>query len=342
MPPSLVRRRPPWNDAAVLLALALSGCACVPHPRPNILLIVVDGLRSDHLGFAGYPRPTSPCLDILSNEGFAFTAVREARGPSGAGPSTGENRTAPSDSGAGQEASTWSALNPIRLSGILSQRGWATAGFFGSPTASSAAVREGRYDYVFTRRLSPSGILSAQELTDAARAWIRSVGTAPWFCLVVYSDLCESATSGGALQGPDEQARRDLAGRESLPRTARRHAVPDGPVGEYDDRLTRVDSHICDLLDALTSLRLTKNSLVVVVSGEPAETPNGSIPRGEGDMDRRPPAGSLILWSPGRIPRGRIVHLPIDASTVVPTVVELAGFPQPARARGASLVPILH
>ncbi|WP_320046846.1 sulfatase [uncultured Ilyobacter sp.] len=38
----------------------------------NLLLIVVDGLRADHLGTYGYDRPTSPAIDALAKEGVVF------------------------------------------------------------------------------------------------------------------------------------------------------------------------------------------------------------------------------------------------------------------------------
>ena len=40
--------------------------------RPNILVIVIDTLRSDHLGCYGYTRPTSPNIDRLASEGVLF------------------------------------------------------------------------------------------------------------------------------------------------------------------------------------------------------------------------------------------------------------------------------
>lgn len=41
--------------------------------HPNVLLIVVDSLRADHLGCYGYHKNTSPCLDKLASEGTLFT-----------------------------------------------------------------------------------------------------------------------------------------------------------------------------------------------------------------------------------------------------------------------------
>ncbi|MBP9826601.1 MAG: sulfatase-like hydrolase/transferase, partial [Thermoanaerobaculia bacterium] len=40
--------------------------------RPNILLIVVDTLRADHLSAYGYARPTSPAIDALAARGVRF------------------------------------------------------------------------------------------------------------------------------------------------------------------------------------------------------------------------------------------------------------------------------
>ncbi|HIE09649.1 MAG TPA: hypothetical protein EYP65_07340, partial [Armatimonadetes bacterium] len=40
--------------------------------RPNVILIVLDTLRADHLGCYGYFRDTSPNLDRLAKEGILF------------------------------------------------------------------------------------------------------------------------------------------------------------------------------------------------------------------------------------------------------------------------------
>ena len=40
--------------------------------QPNVLIITIDTLRADHLGFLGYGRPTSPRLDKLAAESVVF------------------------------------------------------------------------------------------------------------------------------------------------------------------------------------------------------------------------------------------------------------------------------
>ncbi|MHC4712304.1 MAG: sulfatase [Planctomycetota bacterium] len=64
--------------ASAALILGLVGGALVyvgvdyatrPRPRLNVLLIVIDCLRADHVGAYGYPRDTTPNIDALAEEG---------------------------------------------------------------------------------------------------------------------------------------------------------------------------------------------------------------------------------------------------------------------------------
>jgi len=43
-----------------------------PRSRPNVLLIVADALRADHLGCYGYDRPTSPRIDEFASISLTF------------------------------------------------------------------------------------------------------------------------------------------------------------------------------------------------------------------------------------------------------------------------------
>ena len=41
----------------------------------NVLLVVIDCLRADHVGAYGYSRPTTPYLDALAAEGIRFDSA---------------------------------------------------------------------------------------------------------------------------------------------------------------------------------------------------------------------------------------------------------------------------
>lgn len=72
------RRRGPWRAAVLGVALLAAGCARTPPepPRPNVVLVLVDTLRADHLGAYGYERPTSPHFDALAADAYLFEDAR--------------------------------------------------------------------------------------------------------------------------------------------------------------------------------------------------------------------------------------------------------------------------
>jgi hypothetical protein len=46
-----------------------------PH-RPNVIIVLVDTLRADHMSTYGYTRPTTPYLDTLAETSFVFERAR--------------------------------------------------------------------------------------------------------------------------------------------------------------------------------------------------------------------------------------------------------------------------
>ena len=59
-----------------LLSLAACDEQAPQETPPNVLLIVVDTLRSDHLGCYGYPRETSPNIDRLSAQSVRYVRAQ--------------------------------------------------------------------------------------------------------------------------------------------------------------------------------------------------------------------------------------------------------------------------
>ena len=53
--------------------------AMPPAGSPNVLLIVLDTVRADHLALYGYQRATSPTLDRLAARGIRFDEARAPR-----------------------------------------------------------------------------------------------------------------------------------------------------------------------------------------------------------------------------------------------------------------------
>src|SRR5450631_3983319 len=49
--------------------------------QKSIVLVTVDCLRADHVGFMGYDRPTTPFLDSLARESFVVPSAIVAGAP---------------------------------------------------------------------------------------------------------------------------------------------------------------------------------------------------------------------------------------------------------------------
>ena len=101
-------------------------------PRPNLVLVVIDALRADHLSGSGYSLPTTPCLDRLAAEGVSFkSAVASSCWslPTHASLFTG---LYPSSHGAFSLFSTLQEKIPT-LSEILSRNGYYSLSLYNNP-----------------------------------------------------------------------------------------------------------------------------------------------------------------------------------------------------------------
>lgn len=94
--------------------------------QKSILLVTVDCLRADHVGFMGYHRPTTPFLDSLAAENFVFPAAIVAGAPTYYSfPSILASRY---PLALGRDILGLGPGEPT-LASVLKQAGYATAGF---------------------------------------------------------------------------------------------------------------------------------------------------------------------------------------------------------------------
>ena len=146
-----------WAACGIIVAILFAGIAYYathrpPHyppvtpsgdgPRsanPNVVLIVLDTVRADHLSCYGYPRPTTPNLDRLAARGVRFEnaiAPTSWTLPSLASIFTG---LLPHQHGA--EWTSALADGPWTLAKILRDKGYETAGFAANPFYGLSAWR---------------------------------------------------------------------------------------------------------------------------------------------------------------------------------------------------------
>ena len=153
-----------------------AGTALPPSDTPNVLLIVLDTVRQDHLSLYGYQRPTTPSLVRLARRGIRFDSARATAPwtlPSHASLFTGRW---PHELGSG-----W--VTPIRnefptLAGYLGSHGFATAGFVANAQYCSYATGLSRgfthfEDYAFEKlNLLRTSVIVDEFFRTTALVWI--------------------------------------------------------------------------------------------------------------------------------------------------------------------------
>lgn len=354
--------------AAAALALACGGAApdAPPGRRPHVVLVVIDTLRADALGFQGSPH-ASPHLDRLAGESIVFT---QAIAPSTwTLPSMASLVTSlyPSEHGLLGGGDGDDRLpevlgeEHVTLAEVFQGGGYSTLGVvnqvflswkygFGQGFDQYAAVRgfDGlRINRRLERELAALGAARATE--DAVDA--------PLFLYVHYLDphwpyRHRMDEDRAALPASLQAADHDLG----LPREAdqvsawvakqdpelRRRAV-DTLAARYALEVRWIDAAIAGLIDLLQQRGLWDDAIFVVTSDhgegfwEHERLLHGHSPHEE--QIRIP----LLVRTPPALgfPAGTRAA-PVSLIDLMPTLLDLAGLPIPDHCRGRSLVAAMR
>jgi choline-sulfatase len=305
-----------------LTAAGAGGCrrpahtAAAPAPAPDVLLITIDTLRADALGYAGNPRVRTENLDRLAAEGLVFTeahAHNVMTPPSHANILTG---LYPYEHGIRDNEGFRLDPKIPTLPTLLSAKGYATAAVIGAfPLDARFGLSrgfdvydqkypQGAHEYDFTVAERP-----ASEVVAAARAWYAAVAGRPRFLWVHLYDCHSPHVPPPALAA-------EYAGEPYL-----------GEVAGVDEALGPL------LSDVRASGRPT---LVVVTSdhgealGDHGEETHGLFAY---EATLHVP---LVLWGAG-VPAGarRTFARHVD---ILPTILQACGAGSPVNLPGRSLL----
>jgi choline-sulfatase len=291
----------------LLIAGFLAGCSHEKRP-PNIVLITVDTLRPDRLGYGGNTRPTSPCLDRLAQAGVVFTRATSVSGwtlPAMATVFTGHY---PSEHGATDFHWSLDASMPT-LATLLRTNGYDTYGFVSHVMLTPTyGMGDGfsHFDFSVLNVGDPHEVTTAPELTDLAQ---KGMGGAkePFFLWVHYFDPHFKYI-----------------------------AHPQFPFGNadidrYDSEIAFTDYYIDNLLKAVDH----GNTVVIFTAdhgeefGEHGSQYHYTL---HGEVMRVP----LIIKAPGLSPRTD--DQPAQQIDFMPTILALAGIEAPAGLPGRNLL----
>ena len=163
------------NRLAALVLLALAAASCgkggegsqAPRERPDLVLVVVDALRADHLNPYGYGRPTSPALSTFAAGGVVFddnTAQSSATVPSMVSLLLGRSILA--------DAQRVPAGVPT-LAERLKEAGYQTVAFSGNPLISKAAGFDRGFEVFLTREDTGHETWDARDMHTIVTEWLK-------------------------------------------------------------------------------------------------------------------------------------------------------------------------
>jgi len=170
----------------VVASSAAVDTATGPSRAPNVLLLTIDTLRPDALGWIGHTN-TTPALDALARDGYRFPRALSPAPVTLPAHASILTAKVPRRHGVRDNGQTLSARAGATLAERLAAGGWTTGAFVsGYPLDSAFGLDRGfvHYDDAFVLR-SGAGALErgAEETISAALAWIRDAPE-PWFLWV--------------------------------------------------------------------------------------------------------------------------------------------------------------
>jgi len=353
--PMVGRRASGLAERGLLLALMLAGGGCAEAPRPpapeRILVLVLDCLRADHVAAYGYPRPTTPALDLLAGEGVLF---RRAFSPSyWTRPSVGTYLTGlyPSEhgllglEGAGRRREAALSPQARTLAEDLQENGYRTAMFaYQAQLSPRFGLNQGFEAYV--TRGGP-----AHNLNQKFLRWLDAEAPERFFAYLHYLDLhwpyCPSPRFSGRFDrgtGSFDPCRSPRSLLDEIIDGTVELAPGDveSLVDHYDEELVGLDASIYSLFVTLRERGLWDETLVVATSDHGEEfLEKGTVTHRGGLWDHllhvplivKPPAS----W---RSPRGEEVEAMVEVRDLVATLRRLAGV-EPPREDDPDLIPWL-
>ncbi|MBW2446931.1 MAG: sulfatase [Deltaproteobacteria bacterium] len=329
---------------ALLAALtSATGCGSPPacEPGHNIVWIVVDTLRADHLGAYGYPRDTSPAIDAFARESQTFRNAytpRPKTTPAMAGAFSGR---APSRYGVTDVAQTLPPELPL-LTERLQNCGYATGAIVSNAVVDHRFGFDRGFDH-FRKKHDRGGAV-----TDEALAVLSEIETEPFFLWVhyvkphvPYKPADDARFMDDGLFAVEHVPFGDTyhATFGSLPRVIEREGQtnPHFYVALYDSEIRDVDAEVGRLLDELRGRKLLDSSLVAIFSDHGESLGDQGYYFGHGkfpyDSTARVP---LLLRVPGRSPAR--IDLPATLLDLPATLLAAAGLPALEETDGIDLL----
>jgi arylsulfatase A-like enzyme len=340
-------------------------------PVQNVIVILADTLRRDHLEAYGHSRETAPGLARMAREGTLFrnavanaswtkvsaTSLMLSLYPSSHGVRSFADRLP-------DEAST--------LAEAFREAGFASAAFSANFFVGKLTHLEQGFEEFHESASLATSVSQAAEQSKTAREqvdrllpWLDAHRDVPFFVylhvtdphspyrpMAPYDTRSVSAEDGARHEREQSALREHIAhpvfkafGMPIASELAAAQLDADAYMSVdrawYDDSIRAMDTELARVFERLQELGLAESTLVAFTSDHGEEfLEHGATFHGRsvyGEVTRVP----LLLWGAG-VPAGRVVEPTVQGIDLMPTLLELASVETQAPMQGRSLAPLLR
>ncbi len=374
-----MRRSLPWVAAAVLLlaggielgqriaeARELAALSPAASGAPNLLIVVMDTVRADHLSAYGYSRATSPNFDRLAREGALFENAISTSSwtlPAHASLLTGR---LPHEHGAINMAYT---LHLPNIAEELRRRGFRTGAFsantfyfarqngfgggfihfedvFTSLADMMARTAYGRvYLWQWVRRVGRSDLPGrqwAENVNANFLRWIDRGPKQPFFVMLNYFDAHDPYLPPQPYRSMFSKIPNPGGELNSYfgPMRPARPGIIQSEMDAYDGGIAYMDAQLGRLMAGLEARGLKQNTLLIILSDHGELFGENTMFFHRNSLGRPLIRVPMVFYWPGHIPAGVRVSPPVTIASIAATLLDLLGsgtqtlFPFP------SLVPL--
>jgi arylsulfatase len=340
-----------------MAAFLIVACSRPPSDEApmNVILLLVDTLRADHVGCYGYSRDTSPNLDAFAENSVRFASVTSQApwtNPSVATlltslyPTTHHLTTLKEDGKLRKLADS-----ATTLAEHLAENGYATAAFTSNPWISRATGLDQGFGVFENLPVSDRGeSVPAPLLNEKALAWLETVDPEqPFFLFVHYMDV------HGPYRPPEpyrslfetERGQERLLTEAEQRRLPRYLRIPDAEtldvyVDRYDGQIRFWDDEFATFMERIGGRDLLDNTMIVVTSDHGEEfLERGGFNHGATLFQEQ--ISVPLIW---KFPRDRVptsvVTEQVELIDVMPTLLALVGIEPTGDLQGDDLRPLLE
>ena len=341
--------------------------------RPNIVFILIDTLRADHLPLYGYSRDTAPQLSAFASRGTAFTQMYAQASSTRPSVATLFSSLYPSTHQVHYERD-FIPDSATLLAEVLRSGGYRTFGASANANVSPTfGYSQGFEEFRVWRTESPFRLTLlgrtaedalgptrlghllqerqdivpvAGAITDMTLDWAARHASERMFLYVQYIDPHEPYRPPAPFdQSFDytKQPQRRAGGVDPVTLLApgRNAEQVARTLDQYDGEILYTDGEMGRLLDRLEALGVLKDAIVIVTADHGEEFyDHGKNSHGRSAYEEVLRVPFVIRW-PGRVPAGRMYETTAGLIDVMPTLLDLVGLEGPAAMQGVSLAPSL-